>query len=81
MKEKNKIPIPLIRAAVEAYEHTTFTEEEWNTGLYGWRHKHKYHINKTKKGWLTRKETLSLARYLTSPYVLIEFGQKGFFLF
>ena len=81
MDESLKIPIPQIRVAIEAYENKTFTDEEWNTGLYGWRHKHKYHINKTNKGWLNRKETLSLARYLTSPYVLIEFGKKGFSLF
>ena len=81
MNDLLKIPIPLIRIAIETYEHITFTDEEWNTGLYGWRVKRKFRRYKTDKGWLTRKETLSLAQYLTSPYVNIEFGEKGFFLY
>ena len=81
MKDLLKIKISHIRVAIETYEHTTFTDEEWNTGLYGWRVKRKFRRRKTDKGWLTRRETLSLARYLTSPYVDIEFGEKGFFLY
>ena len=81
MKDLLKIKISHIRVAIETYEHTTFTDEEWQTGLFGWRMKYHYHSSKVNKGWLTRKETLKLAKYFITPYVNIAFGEKGFFIF
>ena len=81
MNKDQKIPIPLIKAAIETYEKISFTDEEWDTGLFGWRKKHKFHTSKTRKGWIKEKEALTLVRYFISPYVLISVGKKGVCVF
>ena len=74
MKNENKIPLAHIKDAVETFKNIGYTAKEWETLLYGWRHKKGYLKRVTNKGWLREADARSLICYALHDKVKITFA-------